>query len=411
MINRLLGLIFGAVLFCVAIAANGQNISRIEYFIDIDPGYDSAIEVPITPAKVIDNLNFEVDITPLVPGFHTLYIRAKGDKGLWSVVNAQHFYKTAKLNIDTIVRIEYFIDIDPGFGYGKVVPSTKNTEITSLQFETNVTGLTSGFHFLYVRAQGKSGKWSTVNRSHFYLYSMPAIPYDIQKVEYFVDTDPGLGKAVNIPVTSAPVIDNISLNIDVSSLPEGTHYLNVRAMNSNGLWSLVSSRKIEPPFISVSANKVILETAASLTVKSNVKWKMQSDQNWITFSTSTGFYDGVVTMKAEPNLSTQAREAKIIVSGEDVEDKTVTVTQASPSGIADNSEYRISVFSNSDFTTLFVNNLDKDATIYLFDIHGRLVINNQIRDNQVDISQLAKGMYIVKICEKQNVATTKILKL
>lgn len=76
-----------------------------------------------------------------------------------------------------------------------------------------------------------------------YVYKFPApfnnnIAPSITKAEYFVDTDPGFGNAVNIPVISDSVINNVSFNVNSSALPLGVHHVFVRTRDASGQWSL-----------------------------------------------------------------------------------------------------------------------------------------------------------------------------
>jgi len=60
----------------------------------------------------------------------------------------------------------------------------------------------------------------------------------IEKVEYFIDNDPGFGRGVSIPVDIQS--DNLSLDfsVNVKEIRNGLHILYIRAMDTNGNWSL-----------------------------------------------------------------------------------------------------------------------------------------------------------------------------
>jgi hypothetical protein len=58
----------------------------------------------------------------------------------------------------------------------------------------------------------------------------------IKNLEYFVDTDPGFGKANAVSITSATVLNNIPVNVDIAGLSNGLHNLYFRSRNDNG-WS------------------------------------------------------------------------------------------------------------------------------------------------------------------------------
>ncbi|MCU0368768.1 MAG: hypothetical protein MUF39_08050, partial [Cyclobacteriaceae bacterium] len=67
-----------------------QNITRIEYFIDTDPGFGQASKINFTPAPSV-NQPAVIDLTSVPSGNHILYARAKDDKGFWSDIVSSPF--------------------------------------------------------------------------------------------------------------------------------------------------------------------------------------------------------------------------------------------------------------------------------------------------------------------------------
>ena len=61
---------------------------------------------------------------------------------------------------------------------------------------------------------------------------------NIIKAEYFVDVDPGIGAATDLPITASPSLQNIPFNLNVTSLTEGPHQLYFRVKDANGFWSV-----------------------------------------------------------------------------------------------------------------------------------------------------------------------------
>lgn len=70
---------------------------------------------------------------------------------------------------------------------------------------------------------------------------------NITQLEYYFDTDPGVGNATSITVTPSPIIDH-STNLDVTGLSGGLHVANIRALNDSG-WSHTYSQ----PFVVIQA--------------------------------------------------------------------------------------------------------------------------------------------------------------
>jgi len=81
---------------------------------------------------------------------------------------------------------------------------------------------------------------------------------DINKAEYFFDTDPGVGNAIDIPVSPAGTI-NLTEVFDASGLSAGYHTVSVRVRMDNGMWSHMQARRFyhEPVVSTPTTYKVI----------------------------------------------------------------------------------------------------------------------------------------------------------
>lgn len=218
-----------------------QTIQKVEYFIDTDPGFGSGTDIFITAGNTVTaNLNIPLP-TALSDGFHKFYVRAKNSDGVWSMVHTQNFFKTNELpSIQNIVKLEYFIDTDAGFGQGINIPISVNTNITQGLTIPLPSNLPVGFHQFFIRAQDASGKWSTVHTQNFFKTNdLPSIQ-NVVKLEYFIGVDPGFGLANAISVSSETTINlnNIIFAVDQHT-PLGSNRLIVRAQDASGKWSIV----------------------------------------------------------------------------------------------------------------------------------------------------------------------------
>lgn len=81
------------------------NITRIEYFIDTDPGFGVATNVPFTAGLSISDLTFSAPADNLDPGTHYLLVRARDANGAWSIIGYNDF--TVPLP-PLPVRLQYF---------------------------------------------------------------------------------------------------------------------------------------------------------------------------------------------------------------------------------------------------------------------------------------------------------------
>src|SRR5687768_15645316 len=240
------------------ITATAQNISKIEYYINTDPGFGNGINVPVTPGLDI-TANFEVNIAALPAGFHHLFVRSyvapyqvhhqpytvNGDslaeKGGWSVSTVKVFYKevfnSGNSVVPNIVQGEYFADIDPGFGNGLPIPITPGDDLSNVSFAFDITSLSTGFHNLFVRFKNANGQWGAASKRTFYKQNLALGTVnapDIVQAEYFADTDPGFGNGIPIPITAGQDLTNVTFAVDLTSLVTGFHNLFVRFKDEYG---------------------------------------------------------------------------------------------------------------------------------------------------------------------------------
>lgn len=149
------------------------------------------------------------------------------------------------VSAQSIDSAEYFIDIDPGVGNGNAAGFIPADSIyDSLQIST--TGLAPGFHYVFFRTQDTNRVWSLYEGALFYLadtvpQSLPP-SYPLISVEYFYDTDPGIGNGIGLTIASADSIID-SLTISTVGLASGFHTIFYRVKDSTNVWSLYEGAK------------------------------------------------------------------------------------------------------------------------------------------------------------------------
>jgi hypothetical protein len=248
------------------------NITRVEYFIDTDPGMGLATATPITPGNNLANQTISFDPTALTPGVHFFGIRSRNANGAWSHTNYLAFAKAfptlpAEAATTNITRVEYFIDTDPGIGLATVKPITPGNNLANQTISFDPTALTPGVHFLGIRSRNANGAWSHTNYLAFAkafpdLPAEPAQP-DINKIEYFIDSDPGMGNGIPVAFASGKNTPDAIANINVTELVSGEHTLGWRSRQANGAWSHTVLLEFNVP--SVLAAPAINVNSASKT--------------------------------------------------------------------------------------------------------------------------------------------------
>ncbi|WP_345123998.1 T9SS type A sorting domain-containing protein [Hymenobacter antarcticus] len=252
--------------------AAAPGLAGAEYFIDTDPGYGAGTVIAITGGGTnAAGVAFTASLGSVAPGFHSLSVRSRDANGGWSQTYRQIFYvEPVATNAPpaNLAAVEYFVDIDPGYGLGSSAAITGGgTNATGVAFSVGLGSLAVGFHTLYYRVRDVAGKYSQTQNRAFYVDdpTVAAIP-NLNKAEYYFDTDPGYGLGANVPIpTPATNLTNLNLLADASALTDGQHRLFVRVRDASGRWSQVLSRAFAKSGCNNSPNFAAGQPAASYT--------------------------------------------------------------------------------------------------------------------------------------------------
>jgi hypothetical protein len=141
-----------------------------------------------------------------------------------------------------IILLEWFIDTDKGFGKNTTLNVTPSSD-SNFAFKVTLSGVAEGFHRLYIRTKDSTGKWSTTARRNIEV--LPSQKIKIIAGEYFFDTDPGVGSAKKITISTkdTAVVQNFAAS--TSGLKPGYHKLYARFKDASGKWSITMRRNVE----------------------------------------------------------------------------------------------------------------------------------------------------------------------
>jgi hypothetical protein len=262
-----------------AIAA---NLITVEYFIDVDPGYGNGTTI-LVPAGTTDYANQIVNINPATvsDGIHTFYIRSKNADGSWSHTNRLLFNKPenngAAAVAANLTTVEYFIDVDPGYGNGTTITvPAGTTDYANQIINLDPSTINDGVHVFYIRSKNANGTWSHTNKLFFYKAPTPSVNdriTNIKYAEYFFDTDPGYYLASPIAITPSIDISNFLLNTNITGLAAGNHKFFIRGIDSIGKWSHTDSLAFSigttspaPAIVVNSINKLVMCARDSFTI-------------------------------------------------------------------------------------------------------------------------------------------------
>lgn len=234
-------LLFISIFFIMSSAMQAQDLVRMEYFLDTDPGYGNG--VVISNVQIGDN-QLIFDVSTAAAGPHVLSVRVQDSDGHWSQTMSRPLYID---RLQNIVYVEYFIDNDPGLGNATPValPDIDYKAHLNLDVEVNTIGLSVGEHEFFVRGKDALGQWTNLMSRRFTIFKNGDDPVvssgNLNRIEYFFDNDPGYGNG--FPLENPNTGENTYL-MSFKSIGEGPHVLSLRAQDDVGHWSQTLSRPI-----------------------------------------------------------------------------------------------------------------------------------------------------------------------
>jgi hypothetical protein len=221
---------------------NAQTVTQVEYAYDIDLGVSKNTVVTINPQQADVNFAFTIPSSGLTPGYHKLYLRTKNSDGHWSQTSMRLVEVPFTSSLYIINRGEYFFDVDPGFGNATPITISPQQDVILQNFNTVTASLTPGYHKLYIRVRDGLGNWTHTLLRNVDIMNTLSIG-SIERIEYFLNTDPGVGNA-NSTIVSNPQNDgSFNITIPQNQLQNGLDTLYFRVKdNGEKNWSLTQWR-------------------------------------------------------------------------------------------------------------------------------------------------------------------------
>ncbi|AYL96253.1 gliding motility-associated C-terminal domain-containing protein [Mucilaginibacter celer] len=212
-----------------------------EYSIDTDAGIGNNKAFSIT-RNAQDAGNFNISVTGVAAGYHTVYIRFKDAYGVWGHTIRRSIQVIPANN--KLVSGEYFVDKDPGIGLGTAISLSAQTTDIAQQFAAQASSLTEGYHKLYVRFKDAAGFWSHTSRQSIEVIKQPGV-IKIIAAEFFFKTDPGIGKGtkLTVPATSSDTLA-LAIPANAKSADIDTLYIRVRDNRDSTRWSYRAMKRM-----------------------------------------------------------------------------------------------------------------------------------------------------------------------
>jgi len=158
-----------------------------------------------------------------------------------------NFNLPSNSSLAQISTVEHYIDQDPGLGNAHPISVSSGNDVSTGAVSVRIDTLAPGVHHLCARVKNANGSWGITNNDLFYI--VPAgtqIPANhsadpVANVEYFIDQDPGLGKAHPISVSSGNDVSTGAFSVRIDTLAPGVHHLYARVKNANGSWGITNN--------------------------------------------------------------------------------------------------------------------------------------------------------------------------
>jgi hypothetical protein len=220
----------GVIFLLTSLSAISQNIVSGEYFWDADPGLGNGTLIEVVDSENIVS-NTSIQATGLTSGLHNLHIRVKDASNVWSHYNTILVMITNEV-IFEIEEAEYFWDTDPGVGNGTSIDVNSSASIVG---QVSISdNLSEGIHYLHIRVRDSQNVWSHYNRL-MVIFQDNSLK-EIVAMEYFWDTDPGVGNATAVDLSDGITFDG-DASISTAGLSIGAHNLYIRILDETNVWS------------------------------------------------------------------------------------------------------------------------------------------------------------------------------
>jgi hypothetical protein len=398
----------------VKVEINTTNIVSAEYFFNTDPGIGKATAITgFTPSADVAKFPLSINLGSVPLGVNSLYVRARDANGNWSITNMIPFVKVV-VNANNIVKAEYFFNTDPGFGKATAIAGfTPSTDVASIPVSINLSSIPNGVNNLYVRAQDGNGNWCITNVIPFVKVDV-SIP-DIVRAEYFINTDPGFGKATPITLPVSADINKQALILDILSTPLGVNTLFVRTEDSKGNWSLTNyfafiKGTAESEISPVSMLEYYIDIDPGFGKGTPVSL-VPPAQNINSYAFDADVSS--VAMNTMHNLFVRARDANGVWSLTNI----VSFKKMSGVGMDEylDASAAFKAFPNPAFDKITVqcSPAQKMDKIELMDIHGKFIqvqSSGNSTEKQIDMSKLTKGIYFIRITSGNDNVFKKVVK-
>ena len=242
-------------------------------------------------------------------------------------------------------------------------------------------------------------------------------------------------KVVDLSQSSYPMIDVIEEDkINLSSFTFSNSILNypIKYNHASSLYIAtfgnLNSKYLTPikDYLTLSEismpNNPNNDNTFYFDLVNNVDWNATSNESWLNLSflslveknnfknSISGSGDAKITISADTNNSGANRSGSIILNGTGVNSRTIIVSQALVLSTGEAKTVVTTLYPNPTSDILNIETKQTISKIEIFDLSGKLLKSENGKDKKVSVSQLNKGMYLIKLYTENGVVNSKFMK-
>ena len=228
-------------------------ISSAEYFADVDPGYGLATNGAIGTNTDINEAIVNMDIGSVPVGHSFVCFRSRNSNGAWGLTSCRNLL-VEQGEPGNVVLLEYFWDVDPGFGNGTSVSMGQGNDVPGYALMADVVP-TPGVHYINARILDERGAWS-----HTIMDSVEVMPVSIEELNrlgfkvypnpfaegLFIDPTDEKAYFIDIRDVNGRVVHQQRIqgytNIHLDALSSGPYYLMVHLPSGDIYATKISKR-------------------------------------------------------------------------------------------------------------------------------------------------------------------------
>ncbi|APY10792.1 hypothetical protein BWZ22_05855 [Seonamhaeicola sp. S2-3] len=304
-------------------------------------------------------------------------------------------------------QIEYFLDVDNGFGQNTVLDiASPDIDIAETVLADIPSGISAGYHKLYIRVKDVNGNWSQTIRKHIEIVA-PFVENNIVMGEYYIDdTDTGYGNSTTFPINpeeqdieqafTAQIAANVSL---------GYHKLFGRIKDSYGNWSHTFRKNIQ---VYLNPDTDIVE----------IEYFFEDDFGFSTKSIesiSTPSADGAWTFNVSYPTGNYNFNDNLFVRVKDSNNKwsiTTILDEIESLSIDTYLQEKTLIYPNPFSDNLFIK-LPDNQTILKTKIYnnlGQVVYTSSKNNSNIKLDSIPNGLYVLVLESESGKAAFKIIK-